>query len=208
MAITRTAIGRVVPSYTGDWSVSQEYSKLDCVLYNGSTYIALQTTIGNLPTNTTYWQLLASKGEAGDGDVSKVDGISPDSGNVPLTAVRYGVAQGLNSTQQAQARQNIDAQQAGDYITPTIKVAGQYLRFEGEDIWSTHEIDVLPSGGSAGNFLKKASSGTEWATVHEIPSGGAQGAVLTKTSGNDYELSWSSIGAISSSDIDSIISGS
>lgn len=31
----------------------------ESVSYNGSSYVAIQTTTGNLPTDTTYWQLLA-----------------------------------------------------------------------------------------------------------------------------------------------------
>jgi hypothetical protein len=34
------------------------YSIGDLVSYNGLSYIAIQPTVGNLPTDTTYWQLL------------------------------------------------------------------------------------------------------------------------------------------------------
>lgn len=37
----------------------------DAVSYQGSSYIAILGGTGNLPTNTTYWQLIASKGDDG-----------------------------------------------------------------------------------------------------------------------------------------------
>ena len=38
-----------------DYSGASTYSANDIVKYNGAIYKALQTTTGNLPTNTTYW---------------------------------------------------------------------------------------------------------------------------------------------------------
>ena len=49
------------------------------------------------------------RGADGSGSVSKVDGVGPASGNVPLGAVRYSAAQNLTEAQQAQARENISA---------------------------------------------------------------------------------------------------
>ncbi|MCS6281443.1 MAG: DUF2190 family protein [Dolichospermum sp.] len=45
---------------TGAYSPSTAYGIGDSVSYNNSSYLAIQATTGNLPTNTTYWQLLAS----------------------------------------------------------------------------------------------------------------------------------------------------
>jgi hypothetical protein len=45
---------------TGAYNASTTYGIGDSVSYNNSSYIAIQATTGNVPTNTTYWQLLAS----------------------------------------------------------------------------------------------------------------------------------------------------
>lgn len=45
---------------TGAYNAATTYGIGDVVSYNNSSYIAIQATTGNLPTNTTYWQLLAS----------------------------------------------------------------------------------------------------------------------------------------------------
>lgn len=50
---------------TGAYDNAHAYSKGDSVSYGGSSYLAIQATTGNLPTNTTYWQLLASIGNIG-----------------------------------------------------------------------------------------------------------------------------------------------
>ena len=55
-----TSAGRVMPLPKGTYSGSTTYHVLDVVEYNGSSYIAKQTTTGNAPTNTTYWQLLVT----------------------------------------------------------------------------------------------------------------------------------------------------
>lgn len=54
----------------------------------------------------------------------------------------------------------------------------------------------LPTGGTVGQYLRKASGGdgdAEWATLpvtHSIPSGGNDGEVLVKASGSDYDVAW------------------
>ena len=49
----------------GDYSDTEQYEKLDFVMYNGCSYVAKQSTIGNIPTNKDYWQLLSGKGDTG-----------------------------------------------------------------------------------------------------------------------------------------------
>lgn len=56
----------------GTYSGATAYAKDDTVLYNGSTFVALQATTGNAPptlptTSNTWWQLVAQKGTDGSG---------------------------------------------------------------------------------------------------------------------------------------------
>jgi hypothetical protein len=48
---------------TGEYDNDTPYSTGDSVSYNGSSYVAIQSTTGNLPTTVLYWQLL-SQGNA------------------------------------------------------------------------------------------------------------------------------------------------
>lgn len=89
---------------TGDYSATKQYDKYNVVLFNGSSFIALQDTIGNEPpTGTTtanaHWQMLARRGVDGKGAVASVDGTLPDGdGNVRLNhANKTDVATALNS---------------------------------------------------------------------------------------------------------------
>lgn len=57
--------GRVRFVSRGEYNSSTQYYTFDLVNYNGSSYYAKENTFGNLPTNTTYWQLVAEKGNTG-----------------------------------------------------------------------------------------------------------------------------------------------
>ena len=63
--------GRVLLIGKGEYDASTQYSPMDWVTYNGSSYVCKQTSTGNVPTNTTYWQLMASKGT--DGEVTEAE---------------------------------------------------------------------------------------------------------------------------------------
>lgn len=45
---------------TGVYNNTTAYGVGDSVSYGNNSYICITTTVGNIPTNTTYWQLLAS----------------------------------------------------------------------------------------------------------------------------------------------------
>ena len=49
----------------GEYNPSTAYKALNIVSQNGNSYVAIQDTQGNPPTNTAYWQLLSQRGEQG-----------------------------------------------------------------------------------------------------------------------------------------------
>jgi hypothetical protein len=71
--------GGIVP--TGEYDPLTNYDLSDSVSYNGNSYIAIQPTIGNLPTNVTYWQLLAQRGIQGIQGVQGPQGSKGDTGD-------------------------------------------------------------------------------------------------------------------------------
>lgn len=71
------------------------------------TSIAAGSTSANLPTSAAVASFVEGKGY-GTGTVTSVDSVSPSSGNVSLSAVRY-VSQSLTDAQKTQARSNIGA---------------------------------------------------------------------------------------------------
>ena len=61
-------LGKILPTPKGDYDNLTTYEFLDVVVYQGSSYLARTTTVGNapFPEDTTYWQLLAIGGESID----------------------------------------------------------------------------------------------------------------------------------------------
>lgn len=66
-------LGPVAIKHMGEYNPATNYEKLNAVTYEGSTYCANTSTIGNLPTDTDYWSLMAEKGDKGDMPVKGVD---------------------------------------------------------------------------------------------------------------------------------------
>lgn len=70
----------------GTYASGTTYSVGDVVSYNGSSYQCILTSTGNVPTNTTYWALLASKGDAGATGATGPQGPAGTSGNFQLVS--------------------------------------------------------------------------------------------------------------------------
>jgi hypothetical protein len=77
-------------NWKGAYINTTPYLKDDAVFYNGSSYVALQNSTGNLPTNTTFWSILAQKGDNGSG--SPVTSVNAKIGDVVLVPSDIGAA--------------------------------------------------------------------------------------------------------------------
>ena len=51
--------------WKGAYSATYTYGQNDVAYYNGSSYVATQGTLNNIPTNTTYWGKMAAAGAEG-----------------------------------------------------------------------------------------------------------------------------------------------
>ena len=99
MATITQDLGKVAYLSKGAYSSNTQYEKNDVVTYQGSSYVSLQSTQGNAPTNTTYWQLLAEKGTKGDTGATGQTGATGNgissvaktgtSGNVDTYTITY-----------------------------------------------------------------------------------------------------------------------
>lgn len=58
-------LGRVKMVWKGAYSSATAYKKDDAVSYEGSSYICIQDATNKVPTNTSYWDVLAEKGQDG-----------------------------------------------------------------------------------------------------------------------------------------------
>ena len=145
-----TAIGRVQPKFRGEWSNSFPYEKLDNVLYNGSTYIALQNVpAGIVPgSNPSYWQLIASKGDSVKGDTGSfgtptatahdlahgedptvaVTASGPD--DAKIFAFDFGLPAGPTAFDPGDIRATITSSAAGTQPTVTAEIDNNILSFD------------------------------------------------------------------------------
>lgn len=73
-------LGKVLIIPKGEYEETTNYSELDLVTYQGSSYLAKKPTLGHLPTDTEYWQL-NSYGFSGD-----ATDLSYDNTETQLTA--------------------------------------------------------------------------------------------------------------------------
>jgi hypothetical protein len=51
--------------WKGAYNAAYTYGQNDVAYYNGSSYVAIQGTLNNIPTNTTYWEKMAAAGAEG-----------------------------------------------------------------------------------------------------------------------------------------------
>ena len=146
---------------------------------------------------------------AADGSgIKTIDGVSPDAtGAATLGAVRYSASQDLSNAQKLIARQNINAQVAGQYINdPSQKDYGTFLQFAGstsDPSWVATNINQVPNGGLINYVLRKQTNTYGWTPTYEVPSGGASGSVLIKNSNSNYDYGWSPV--ITENEIDEIV---
>lgn len=96
MATTINA-GRVRFVSRGTYNNSTQYYLFDLVDYNGSSYIAKENSLGNLPTNTQYWQLIAEKGNTGNTGSTGNPGPVGPTGN-GIASIRKTGTSGLVDT--------------------------------------------------------------------------------------------------------------
>lgn len=85
--------------WKGDWVITTSYAEQDVVQYEGSSYVSkTNSNAGNLPTNTSYWDILVSKGTDGDDGLNGTNGKTWYTGSVDPTTQGVDGDLYLNST--------------------------------------------------------------------------------------------------------------
>ena len=146
--------GRVLLIFKGDYSALTTYTAMDCVFYNGSTYVCKQTSVGNLPTDTTYWQIQCQGQLAGNfygtsstasGTAEKVVTIPSDEHFILQQGDTIGVVFSNDNTAS----------------NPTLNVNGtgaKAIKYNGATVTSSE----LWTAGEAGIITMFQYDGTNW----------------------------------------------
>jgi len=66
-------LGNIKFKWKGTYSGATAYTVDDVVLYNGSSYICILASTGNLPTNATYFEQMSAKGTDGTNGTNGTD---------------------------------------------------------------------------------------------------------------------------------------
>ena len=104
--------GSGVMVWQGSYDAAVTYSENDGVSYAGSSYICTTESTGNLPTDTDYWDLLASKGDTGGkGDKGETGATGPQG---PAGADGQDGAQGPQGIQGIQGPAGADGKDGAD----------------------------------------------------------------------------------------------
>lgn len=166
----------IKPNLRGVYDNATAYNYGDSVTYNGSSYTATATTTGNLPTNTTYWQLAASKGDTGATGATGATGPQGPSGT--------GVPVGGTTGQALVKATNTD------YDT-TWGSAGHTIQEEGTPVASRAALNFI---GASVTVTDNSGTG---ATDVTITAGGSTVTKVVAASGGDYTTLGAAIAAAS-----------
>ena len=82
-------LGRVAMVSKGEYSSATSYERLDIVTYEGSSYVCKKDSIGNLPTDAEYFDVLAEKGQSGENGTDGHDGVDGQDGRTPVKGTDY-----------------------------------------------------------------------------------------------------------------------
>ena len=165
----------------GEYNAGTTYvnttTECDWVTYNGSSYYAKQETTGNLPTNTTYWGILAQKGTDGEGagdmlasvydpeevegDVFNMDNMAQGTTNKFISAAELTVLQNTSGS-------NTGDQEASDFDIKDLTDSNDLRttwnnkldNIESESIGDLS--DVNDTGKDTGKVLKYNAVSGDW----------------------------------------------
>lgn len=142
----------------GAYDNSTDYAVGDYVTYLGTSYVMfLDAPAGTLPTDTTYWQILASKGNTGDSSpLWELDGttLKPTDTSYLLTLLN---SQSIYSNSDDALIKNLSFYKSrGTYASPTVINPGDYLGeivgygYDGSDYIRSGSIRFKSAGTIAG----------------------------------------------------------
>ena len=148
-------LGRIKFVWQGAYSGATAYVADDVVSYNGSSYICILASTNNLPTNTTYWNLMAQTGT----DITSIAGLAQ--GDVLYYNGTAWVRLGAGTSGQYLKTNGASANPSwANGSASTLTTQGDILYRDASGLQRL-------GAGTSGQFLKTNGSGANpaWATV-------------------------------------------
>lgn len=141
-------------NWTGAYNGATVYSPLDAVSYNGSSYICILSSTGNLPTNATYWNPLSLEGSQGS------TGATGAVGNTGAGTVGGTGATGATGSN------GLSLNWTGAYNSGTVYSIDDAVSFNGSSY-----VCISPTTGN------DPTNATYWDLMAQMGATGANGAV-------------------------------
>jgi len=145
----------------GTYSGATQYYVNDIVLYNSSSYICILASIGNLPTNGTYWNLLVQAGAVSSVAQTFTGGIVSVAGS-PITG-------------------------SGTLALTVAGTSGGVPYFSSGSTWASSAAlasNALVVGGGAGSAPATITTGTGVVTALGVTTNAASGIVVKDADAN------------------------
>lgn len=115
----------------GAYAGGTTYAINDLVTYNGSSYLCIAPTTGNLPTDGTYWVLLAAKGDTGPAGAAGADGAAGANSYTYIGYASDASGTGFTTTFNA-ALDYIAIRSSNSVLTPVVgDFAGLWKNYKG-----------------------------------------------------------------------------
>ncbi len=199
--------------YNAETTYVNTATECDWVTYNGSSYYAKQETKGNLPTNTTYWGILAQKGTDGagagdmvasvydpeevEGDVFDMDNMAQGTTNKFISAAELTVLQntsGINTGDQESSDFDIKDLTDSNDLRTTWSGKQDALGYTPEDSAnkrSTFQATPTDTAYPTEKLVKDsldAKMSNPMTTAGDIIYGGASGVATRLAKGDDGKV--------------------
>jgi hypothetical protein len=160
-----------LPQVTG-YSAATTYAQGSAVVYQGSTYQSIATSLNNLPTNTTFWTLLAQAGATGSVGITGSAGSNGAAGTngVPGAAGANGATGAIGATGAVGATGSPGPFVGGNYSAAINYPAGSVV-----DYASSTYLAVQTNGPST-NAITPGSDSAYWVATSGSASGSTASA--------------------------------
>lgn len=157
--------GRVLLIPRGSYDDTEEYHPLDLVYYQGSTYLCKAPSTGNVPTNTTYFQIFA-QGTASAAVAGNYYGTCDTAAGTATKVVTIPAAENFVLQVGDIIGVKFDNTNTAEDVMLNVNGTGAFHVFYGNSAVTTSN---LFAGGEAGRITVYQYDGTNWVWIsHDV----------------------------------------
>ena len=155
--------GKVSLRPRGRFNINETYERLDFVKYNTGCYVALQTTTGNLPTDTTNFMNLIDFDIA---NMSQIGLVKPDGESTTIDADGTLHAHAVGSVTSFNGRTDEVLPQTGDYTAAQVAYDNTDSSLSANNVKSG--LDELDAGKADNSVIAPVESGTTASQAYAV----------------------------------------